>query len=198
MVAAEMPIHHVSFEDAQKQWLCTDDGRAFTDDRWPDDHAYAKPMHAFTAFRVELDQKAVAQLNQEPQAPLEQPVDPPSSEPQRTDLSYQIMQERAQKMAPLQHRDQEPPPSADPVSPAEPGQVPVESISWGTALAEDFTGSNVMLKFSRYRTQSERSLYRALNEFNKLQYLRTRREAIDIRPSEEKQDIGDAGLAAES
>ncbi|MHC5155831.1 MAG: hypothetical protein ACYSO3_06875 [Planctomycetota bacterium] len=47
-------------------------------------------------------------------------------------------------------------------------------------MRDDFSGSNVMLKFSRYRTQCERSFYRALNELNKLQYLRKRSEAIDV------------------
>jgi hypothetical protein len=41
-----------------------------------------------------------------------------------------------------------------------------------------------MLKFGRYKTQSERSLYRALNELNKLQYLRKRSEAIEVKTPE--------------
>ena len=194
MAAAEISVHHISFDEAQKQWLRTDDGRAFTDDRWPADHVYVKPMHAFNAFWAELDQKAAAQLNQATKAPLE-PADKAPSEPQRTDLSYQVMNQQRQRMASLQPRDPKPPLADSPLAPV---QMPPEPASWGPAMAKDFTGSNVMLKFSRYKTQSERGLYRALNELNKLQYLRTRREAIDISPSEEKQEAGNSGLAAEN
>ncbi|MHC5083568.1 MAG: hypothetical protein ACYTET_06480 [Planctomycetota bacterium] len=47
-----------------------------------------------------------------------------------------------------------------------------ESIPLGPAVVEDFEDSNVLLKFGRYKTQSERSFYRALNELQKRQFLR--------------------------
>jgi hypothetical protein len=187
MTAAEISVHHVSFEEAQKQWLSTDDGMAFNEDRWPADHDFPKPMFAFSAFWDELDQKAAAQLNQETEAPLER-VDQPPSELQRADLSYQVMNEQRQRMASLQQGDPQAPQAADSALPPEEAPTPPEPISWGPAMVNDFNGSNVMLKFSRYKTQSERSLYRALNELNKLQYLRKRSEAIDVQDPEEKQN----------
>ena len=202
MVAAEISNHRVSFDEAQKQWLCTDDGKALTAGRWPKESNGLKPMEAFDEFWAELDQKV--QLRSRDPLPLSreladkvpsEPVDQAPSAEKRTDLSFQIAEQQRQDRAHIQQAAQESPQPADPVLPAEP--APAEAISWGTALAEDFTGSNVMLKFSRYRTQSERSLYRALNELNKLQYLRTRREAIDISPSEERQEAENSGLAAE-
>jgi hypothetical protein len=179
MAAAEIPVHRVSFEEAQKQWLLTDDGIAFNEDRWPGDHEYSKPMRAFGAFWAELDQKAKPQLMDHPQSPPA-PADNSPAEPQRTDLSYQVMLEQRQRMAPLQQNEPKTPPAADSALPTEDAAIPPEPASWGPALVNDFTGSNVMLKFSRYKTQSERSLYRALNELNKLQYLRKRSEAIDV------------------
>ncbi|MFZ9012211.1 MAG: hypothetical protein ACO20W_10005 [Anaerohalosphaeraceae bacterium] len=183
--AAEIPVHHVSFEEAQKQWLSTDDGIAFNEDRWPGDHEYPKPMRAFAAFWAELDQKAQPQLMDQPQSP-QAFADNSPVEPQRTDLSYQVMLEQRQRMAPLQQPDQDTPQAADSALPMEDASIPPEPASWGPALVKDFTGSNVMLKFSRYKTQSERSLYRALNELNKLQYLRKRSEAIDVQDTEGK------------
>lgn len=53
-----------------------------------------------------------------------------------------------------------------------------DNASLAPALIEDFAGSNVLLKFGRYQTQAQRSLYRVLNELNKLQYLRKRNESI--------------------
>ena len=206
MAAAEVPIHRVSFPEAQKQWFCTDDGKAYLAGRWPDMRA-REPMELFGKFRDQLDKKAEIAFEDRPQASPE-PADKVLSEPvtqvlspepeKRTDLSFQVAQQQRQNRARIQQAAQESPPPANPVLLAEPAPVPAEAISWGPAMVKDFTGSNVMLKFSRYRTQSERSLYRALNELNKLQYLRTRREAIDISPSEEKQAAGNSGLAAES
>ncbi|MFZ9034285.1 MAG: hypothetical protein ACO21J_10090 [Anaerohalosphaeraceae bacterium] len=183
--AEEIPVHHVSFEEAQKQWLSTDDGIAFNEDRWPGDHEYPKPMRAFAAFWAELDQKAQPQLMDQPQSP-QAFADNSPVEPQRTDLSYQVMLEQRQRMAPLQQPDPKTPPAADSALPTEDASIKPEPASWGPALVNDFTGSNVMLKFSRYKTQSERSLYRALNELNKLQYLRKRSEAIDVQDTEGK------------
>jgi hypothetical protein len=190
MVASEVWIHRISFPEAQKQWLCTDDGQAFSADRWPSTSAMT-PVESFDEFWAELDKKIETSFEDHPQAPLE-PADKVLSEPvgqapsaeKRTDLSFQIAEQQRQRMARIQQADQKPPQSAEPVLPAEPAHPLAEAISWGTVLAEDFTGSNVMLKFSRYRTQSERSLYRALNELNKLQYLRKRSEAIDVQDTE--------------
>ncbi|MEN6307221.1 MAG: hypothetical protein ABFD91_05640 [Anaerohalosphaeraceae bacterium] len=47
-----------------------------------------------------------------------------------------------------------------------------------SAILEDFNSSGALLKFSRYQTQAERSLYRVLNELTRLQLLRRRKEAI--------------------
>ena len=204
MAAAEISIHRLSFDEAQKQWLCTDDGQAFSADRWPSTSAMT-PVESFDEFWAELDKKTETSFEDRPQAPPE-PADKVLSEPvaqvplaeKRTDLSFQIAEQQRQNRARIQQADQKPPQPADPVLPAEPAHPPAEAISWGPAMVADFTGSNVMLKFSRYRTQSERSLYRALNELNKLQYLRTRREAIDISPSEEKQEDRNLGLKTES
>lgn len=181
--AAETPVHHVSFEEAQKQWLSTDDGMAFNENRWPGDHDYPKPMQAFKRFWSELDQKAQPQIKAQPQSP-QAPADNSPAEHQRTDLSYQVMLEQRQRMAPLQQPDQKTLPAADSALPPKDASVPIEPNPWGPALVKDFTGSNIMLKFSRYKTQSERSLYRALNELNKLQYLRKRSEAIDVQDTE--------------
>jgi hypothetical protein len=185
MAAAEISVHHVSFQEAQKQWLSTDDGMAFNENRWPGDHDYPKPMRAFGAFWAELDQKIASQLKDYPQTPSES-ADKSPSEPQRTDLSYQITQEQRQQGTSVQQGDQKSPSAADFALPPEDASIPVEPISWGPAIVKDFNGSNVMLKFSRYKTQSERSLYRALNELNKLQYLRKRSEAIDVQDTEGK------------
>ena len=183
MAAAEISVHHVSLEEAQKQWFCTDDGKAFNENRWPGDHDYPKPMQAFKTFWSELDQKAQPQLMGHPQSPPE-PAGQSPAEPQRTDLSYQVMLEQRQRMAPLQQPDPKTPSAADSALPTEDASITPEPASWGPALVNDFTGSNVMLKFGRYKTQSERSLYRALNELNKLQYLRKRSESIDVQDTE--------------
>ena len=185
MTAAEISVHHVSFEEAQKQWLSTDDGMAYNENRWPGDHDYPKPMQAFETFWSELDQKAQPQLMDHPQSPPE-PADKSPHDSQRTDLSYQIMQGQRQRMAPLQQNEPKTLPPDDSALTPEQVPMPPEPISWGPALVKDFNGSNVMLKFSRYKTQSERSLYRALNELNKLQYLRKRSEAIEVQAPEEK------------
>ena len=181
--AEEIPVHHVSFEEAQKQWLSTDDGIAFNEDRWPGDHEYPKPMRAFAAFWAELDQKAQPQLMDQPQSP-QAPADNSPVEPQRTDLSYQVMLEQRQRMAPLQQNEPKTLPPDDSALTPEQVPMPPETSSWGPALVNDFNGSNVMLKFGRYKTQSERSLYRALNELNKLQYLRKRSESIEVKTPE--------------
>ncbi|MHC5140142.1 MAG: hypothetical protein ACYSOF_09730 [Planctomycetota bacterium] len=183
MQAADVNIHHVDFEDAQEAWFKTDDGRAWQENRWPAGHEHSNPMHAFDAFWAELDQKAHAPLARAAQVPAD-PVDPPASEsepePQRTDLSYQVMQEYAHQKTPSQQKSENP--SRSESVQRQPQQTPQNPapISLGAAMRDDFSGSNVMLKFSRYRTQCERSFYRALNELNKLQYLRKRSEAIDV------------------
>ena len=112
MVAAEISVHHISFEEAQKQWLSTDDGMAYNENRWPGDHDYPKPMQAFETFWSELDQKAQPQLMDHPQTPPE-PADKSPHESQRTDLSYQIMQEQRQQGASVQQGDQKSPSAAD-------------------------------------------------------------------------------------
>ena len=183
MAAAEVRIHRVDFEDAKVAWLQSPDGKAFQEDRWPAGHEHSNPMHAFDAFWAELDQKAHAPLTTAAQ-PSADPVDPPASdsepEPPRTDLSYQVMLEHAHQKTPSQQKTENP--SRSESAKKQSQQVPQnpEPTPLGAVLRDDFSGSNVMLKFSRYRTQCERSFYRALNELNKLQYLRKRSEAINV------------------
>ena len=183
MAAADARIHHVDFEDARKACAQTDDGRAWQEDRWPAGHEHSNPMHAFGAFWAELDQKARTRSRQPSQAAAD-PVDPPASKPdperQRTDLSYQVMVEQRQQKAAFQ-QNSEKSIQTDVVedSPQQALQSS-EPIPLGAAIRDDFCGSNIMLKFSRYRTQCERSFYRALNELNKLQYLRKQSAAIDV------------------
>jgi len=179
MAAADVNVHYVDFEDAQEAWLQTDDGRAWQEDRWPADHDHSNPMLAFGAFWDALDQKAQAQLTRAAQTPSD-PVDPPLSEPQRTDLSYQVMVEQSQQKAAVQKNPEDSTQTGAVESPPQQVLQYSEPIPLGTAIRDDFSGPNVMLKFSRYRTQCERSFYRALNELNKLQYLRKRSEAIDV------------------
>lgn len=68
---------------------------------------------------------------------------------------------------------------------------PAEELSLAPAMLDDFAGSNVLLKFSRYQTQAERSFYRALNELNKLQFIRRQNQAIEVPLSGEtgKEDL---------
>ncbi|MHC4292221.1 MAG: hypothetical protein ACYSTR_08425 [Planctomycetota bacterium] len=183
LTAAEISVHRVSFEEAQKQWLSTDDGMAFSKNRWPTDHEYSKPMRAFEAFWAELDQRATQSGDHRQPPPA--PADNGSAEPERTDISYQVMMEQRQRIAALQQADPKRPPPADSALTPEQVPTPPEPVSWGPAMVNDFTGSNIMLKFNRYKTQSERSLYRALNELNKLQYLRKRSEAIEVTTPQE-------------
>jgi hypothetical protein len=185
MAAAETSVHYVSFDEAKAQWFCTEDGKAYNEKRWPADHHCANPMHAFKAFWSELDQKVASQSRDHPQTPPA-PADSSPVEPERTDISYQIMMEQRQRMAALQQADPKTLLATDSALTPEQVPMPPEPASWGPAIVKDFTGSNVMLKFSRYKTQSERSLYRALNELNKLQYLRKRSESIEVQAPEEK------------
>ncbi len=53
-----------------------------------------------------------------------------------------------------------------------------ECLETGLALADDFKGHNVMLKFRRYEAHIERSVYKALAELQRLQTIRIRNEAI--------------------
>ena len=49
------------------------------------------------------------------------------------------------------------------------------SPNLGQSLSTDFSGSNVLARFVRYEGHIERSLYKALTEFQKLQILRANR-----------------------
>ena len=59
----------------------------------------------------------------------------------------------------------------------------------GMVIKHDFTGSNILSRFHRYESEIERSLFKALNELQRLQYLRKRNEAIVVRPDEVSQEI---------
>ena len=176
--------HLVSFEDARDAWFKTEEGMAYNKNDWPTDPRCPTSVQAFDGFWAELDQRALENLNQQVQE-ASQPLDPSPSETVRGDLSCQIMLEQRKIIG-------QSPPNPEKADPAvRTGSVPrpmvpfAESIYLGKAFKEDFSGPNVMLKFSRYRTQSERTLYRALNELNKLQYLRRQRQAIDVQGLEE-------------
>jgi len=48
----------------------------------------------------------------------------------------------------------------------------------GVVIKHDFANSNILSRFHRYESEIERSLFKALNELQRLQYLRKRNEAI--------------------
>ena len=177
--------HRVSFEDARNAWFRTEEGIAYNKNEWPVDPRCPTPVQTFDGFWDELDQRALEKLNQQVQE-TSQPLDPSPSEPVRADLSYEIMLEQRKTVG-------QSPPDPDKADAAiRTGSVPrpivpfAESMYLGKAFKEDFSGPKVILKFSRYRTQSERTLYRALNELNKLQYLRRQRQAIDVQGSKDE------------
>ena len=72
-------------------------------------------------------------------------------------------------------------PSAPSVPAAEAQAVEPEAL--GKAVKEDFKGGKLLDKLLRYEGQIERSMYRAMLELNKLQFIRTRSEAIDAEDS---------------
>jgi hypothetical protein len=50
--------------------------------------------------------------------------------------------------------------------------------SLGSVVLEDFTSGNILSRFRRYEGQIERSLYRALKELHRYQWLRKRNDLI--------------------
>jgi hypothetical protein len=59
----------------------------------------------------------------------------------------------------------------------------VEPEALGKAVKEDLKGGKLLEKLLRYEGQIERSMYRAMLELHKLQFIRTRSEAIDAEDS---------------
>ncbi|MDH4201592.1 MAG: hypothetical protein OEV87_01720 [Phycisphaerae bacterium] len=175
--------HCVPFVDARDAWLKTESGKCYRDNDWPVDSRCPTPVQEFDKFWTALDLKARDRLNEQALQPAA-PFDQPACEPHRTDLSYQVMLEQnQQKTAFRQNRDDASPEGgvADPLQQAAPFTEP---ISLSREIRNDFSGPNLMLKFSRYKMQFESSFYRALNELNKLQYLRRQRQAIEVQASE--------------
>lgn len=176
--------HRVSFADARDAWLKTESGISYLENDWPVDYRCPTPVQAFDKFWDDLDQRARDRLNPHSPRPAP-PFHEPSSEPPRTDLSYRVMLEQEQKKAALLQDIQSSSPAGDSGDPLQQAVMAGESISLSEAIRKDFSDGNLMFKFSRYKNQFERSFYRALNELNKLQYLRRQRQAIEVSVTEE-------------
>lgn len=173
----------VPFDRAADAWFQTADGQAWLDKRWSPDPDSFSPSESFNHFWVQMQTQAADAEKDRLQAsspggdaaasPQAQPPDAPATDPSATADGSLQPQCTAESESAL----------GDPGEPdLQSPETPDESESLAAALVEDFTGSNVLLKFSRYQTQAERSLYRVLNELAKRQYLRKRSEALTADP----------------
>lgn len=185
------------FDTILCRWLNTSEGMAFKEGRWPMLPWSQSYMDCFKEFWTEYSGQPLTPEPTAPQQSSSVAADPQVSQEKRTDLSYQVMMEsrtagdaasctaaasvrnvisaeQSNSGAPgtLEESDR----TADTHSSIENQQS--DNVGLAPAMIEDFAGSNVLLKFSRYQTQAQRSLYRVLNELNKLQFLRKRNESI--------------------
>lgn len=171
VLAAEKQIqdaqakHHreVGFDQAQQLWLDTPDGQLYKSGCWPTGRGAPSYIGSFNNFWAELECQAIEAKEKNL---LAAPAD--SAQPPQSPEQLKVSEDAA---------------SSDNVEPA-------EELSLAPAMLDDFAGSNVLLKFSRYQTQAERSFYRALNELNKLQFLRRQNQAIEVHPSGEAEKEG--------
>lgn len=170
--------HHreYGFDQAKQLWLDTPDGRLYQSGCWPTGPGARSYIRSFDTFWAELECQAIEAKQK---AQLAAPAVP---ELPRTDLSYQVMMESQVARTAAQAAAQLPasplPLSSEDAASSD-NVEPAEELSLAPAMLEDFAGSNVLLKFSRYQTQAERSFYRALNELNKLQFIRRQSQAIE-------------------
>ncbi|MHC4551176.1 MAG: hypothetical protein ACYSUT_00200 [Planctomycetota bacterium] len=71
-------------------------------------------------------------------------------------------------------------------------QAPVPEPAFGRIMHQDMRGSHILTRFQAYEGQIERSLYKALTELQKLQFLHTRQrvssEHLSDRPSQAPED----------
>ena len=146
-----------TFDSARDAWLKTEDGRMYLEKRWPADPECPSPIETFDKFwkNTFADDVDDSQDGNSPQFQDNTNAEPEPIVSNPVDITaassenaMEIVKETADKMEPL-----------------------------GPAVAEDMANNNVLLKFSRYETHLQRTLYRAMTELRRLQDIRSREMA---------------------
>jgi hypothetical protein len=142
-----------TFDSARDAWLKTEEGRMYLEKRWPADPECPSPVETFKKFweNTFADEVDNPQDGNSPQFQDNTNADSEQSVPNPVDIAaassknaVETAKETADKMEPL-----------------------------GPAVAEDMANNNVLLKFSRYETHLQRTLYRTMTELRRLQSIRS-------------------------
>jgi hypothetical protein len=150
-------LRYKTFDLALDAWLKTEDGRMYLEKRWPADPECPSPIETFDKFwkNTFADDVDDSQDGNSPQFQDNTNADPEQTVSNPVDIAA-ASSENAVEMAKE---------TTDEIEPL------------GPAVAEDMANNNVLLKFSRYETHLQRTLYRAMTELRRLQDIRSREMA---------------------